>query len=143
MPLWLARFRGSDLRRALVPPVALTIVIALLVAALGGVDGLRQMFDAVAFQSDRGSQLSIWTVLGTPWLQVSVQAGALAIAVAAAVAVWRVGSLATDRARVCALAATVFLVFQLGANYWSYAYLPWVYPLLAAALLMPRAAGES
>lgn len=135
LPLWIARFRGSELRRALIPPVALTVLMLGLLLALGGTNGVQEMIEAIAFQSDRGAQLSFWVVTGAPALQVIVQAAGFALAAAAAVAVWRFDAVASSLVRVSALAAAVLLVFQIGASYWSYAYLPWVYPLVVAALL--------
>jgi hypothetical protein len=140
LPLWIARFRGSELKRALIPPVVLTVVMLALLLALGGTDGVNKMLDAIAFQSDRGAQLSFWLVIGSSALQVVVQAAGFALAAAAAVAVWQSDSLASSLVRLSALGAAVLLVFQIGASYWSYAYLPWAYPLIAVALLWPRKA---
>lgn len=140
LPLWIARFRSAELKRALIPPIALTIAMLALLLALGGTDGVSKMIEAIAFQSDRGAQLSFWVVTGTPALQIVVQAAGFALAAAAAVAVWRSTSLASSIVRVSALSAAVLLVFQIGASYWSYAYLPWVYPLIAVALLWPQGA---
>jgi hypothetical protein len=138
LPLWLARFRGAELKRALIGPVVLTVAMLGLLLALGGTDGVHKMVEAIAFQSDRGSQLSFWVVTGTPALQIVVQALGFALAAAAAVAVWRSTELGESLIRVCAVSAAVLLTFEIGASYWSYAYLPWVYPLLAVALLWPR-----
>lgn len=140
LPLWLARFGGAERKQALVPPVALTVVMLALLLALGGMDGVSKMIEAIAFQSDRGAQLSFWVVTGTPALQIVVQAAGFALAAAGAVAVWRSTSLASSIVRVSALSAAVLFVFEIGASYWSYAYLPWVYPLIAVALLWPQGA---
>jgi hypothetical protein len=140
LPLWIARFRGAELKRALIAPVVLTVAMLALLLALGGMDGVSKMIEAIAFQSDRGAQLSFWIVTGTPALQIVVQAAGFALAAAAAVAVWRSDSVASSIVRVSALSAAVLLVFQIGASYWSYAYLPWVYPLIAVALLWPQGA---
>jgi hypothetical protein len=140
LPLWLARFRGRELGRALIGPVVLTVLMLILVVALGGISAIGDMIDAIAFQAERGSQISLWVVLGAPALQLIAQALALALAAGATVAVWRMRDVAVSLARVCALAAAVLLAFQIGASYWSYAYLPWIYPLLVVALLWPRTA---
>lgn len=137
LPLWIARFRGRELRSALIGPVVLTALMLVLLVALGGVDAIHKMLDAITFQSERGSQICIWTVLGAPALQLVAQAVAFALAAAGAVAVWRTESLAQSLPRVAALAAATLLAFQIGASYWSYAYLPWVYPLLIVALCWP------
>ncbi|MBI2692111.1 MAG: hypothetical protein HYX29_09245 [Solirubrobacterales bacterium] len=140
LPLWFARFGGAERKQALVPPVALTVVMLALLLALGGMDGVSKMIEAIAFQSDRGAQLSFWVVTGTPALQIVVQAAGFALAAAGAVAVWRSTSLASSIVRVSALSAAVLLVLEIGASYWSYAYLPWVYPLIVVALLWPEGA---
>ncbi|MBJ7354620.1 MAG: hypothetical protein JHC98_07325 [Thermoleophilaceae bacterium] len=137
LPLWLARFRGAQLKRALIAPVVLTLAMLALLLALGGTEGVRKMIDAIAFQSDRGAQLSFWVVTGAPALQIVVQAFGFGLAAAGAVAVWRSTALASSLVRVSALSAAVLLVFEIGASYWSYAYLPWVYPVLVVALLWP------
>ncbi|MGH2906409.1 MAG: glycosyltransferase 87 family protein [Solirubrobacterales bacterium] len=135
LPLWIARYRREGLTRAIAAPVVLTVVLLLLVVIYGGFDGIHQMLDGVRFQSSRGSVLSPWTVLDWPALHLIVQAATLGAAAAAAYAVWQEPTLSARR--ICALAAGIMLAVQLSANYWSYAYLPWVYPLLVAALLWP------
>ena len=53
-------------------------------------------------------------------------------------AVWqarRDPELARDPRRIGALAAAALIGVQLAANYWSYTYLVWVFPLVALALL--------
>ena len=40
-----------------------------------------------------------------------------------------------DPRRMAALGAAILLAVQLAANYWSYTYLAWVFPLIAVALL--------
>jgi hypothetical protein len=59
-----------------------------------------------------------------------------------AVQLRRDATLARDPRRICALAAAALIGVQLGANYWSSAYLSWVFPLIAVALVLgrPRAA---
>jgi hypothetical protein len=102
---------------------------------LDGPNSLADMADAVSFQAERGSLLSVWALTGAEAAQLAVQATVVTLAVAGAVQVWRDGSLARDPQRVCALAAAVLLGAQLAANYWTYTYLAWVFPLLAFALL--------
>jgi hypothetical protein len=58
------------------------------------------------------------------------------------VRVWRERSIASDPRRVAALAAGILLAVQLGAGYWSYTYLAWVFPLIAVALLAERRASN-
>ena len=100
------------------------------------------MVDAISFQAERGSLLSLWTLTGADAAQVVVQAAVVAMALAGAIAVRRDPDLARDPRRVGALAAAVLLGTQLAANYWTYTYLAWVFPLVALALLRdPRTTG--
>ena len=94
------------------------------------------MVDAVSFQAERGSLLSPWALLGAGGAQIVFQAAVIAgIAPRACVRVWRDRALAADPRRMAALGAAILLAVQLAANYWSYTYLAWVFPLLALALL--------
>ena len=54
----------------------------------------------------------------------------------ASLRVWSDRALASDPRRMAALGAALLLAVQLAANYWSYTYLAWAFPLLAVALLM-------
>jgi hypothetical protein len=115
--------------------------VAAALAVMGGPGGVADMLHAVSFQAERGSLLSPWTVMGAGGAQVVFQAGVIAGIAAACLAVWRDRGLAGDPRRMAALGAAILLAVQLAANYWSYTYLTWVFPLLALALLSgPRAA---
>jgi hypothetical protein len=136
LPLWVlrARARGGLLRGA-VTVAGVCVTVAAWAVVLDGPKGLADMADAVSFQAERGSLLSLWALTGADAAQVTVQAAVVTLAVAGAVQVWRDGSLARDSRRIGALAAAVLLGAQLGANYWTYTYLAWVFPLVAPALL--------
>jgi hypothetical protein len=96
------------------------------------------MAEAVSFQAERGSLLAPWPLLGLDWLQAAFQAGVVTLVAASAVRVWRDRDLATDPRRIAALGAAILIGVQLAANYWTYTYLAWVFPLLALALLSER-----
>lgn len=140
LPVWLARYRRRGLVRALLATVLALIGAAVWIVLLGGPSGLGDMARAISFQAERGSLLSLWTLTGADAAQVAVQAAVATLLVAGAVRVWIDRELAADPRRVAALAAAVLLGVQIAANYWTYAYLPWVFPLLAYALLAERRA---
>jgi hypothetical protein len=135
LPLWVLRARGNGLARAVAGVGAVAGAVALWIVLLDGAGGLRDMADAVSFQAERGSLQSLWALTGAGAAQVAVQAAVATLAVAGAAQVWRDPLLAVDRRRVCALAAAVLLGAQMAANYWSYTYLCWAFPVIAAALL--------
>lgn len=139
LPIWLARFRGGDLLRAASAPLLITLAMFALLLAMEGFDGPRMMFEAIMFQSERGSQYSLATVTGLQILQPAMMAAALALVSGATVAVIRSPELATDRARICALVAATLLLCELGTGYWNFQYLAWVLPFLTVALLWPHA----
>jgi hypothetical protein len=138
VPLWVVAARRKSAALAGAALVTLAAGVALLV--LGGPAAYREFSSAVSFQAERGSLMSPWSVLGAGGVQVVFQAAVVAGIAAACIAVWRDRRLAADPRRVCALGAAVLLAVQLAANYWSYTYLAWVFPLLAVALLTDRRA---
>jgi hypothetical protein len=142
-PIWVARERGTGLRRALLAAGAAIAAVVAWVLALGGFAGFGDMMDAVSFQFERGSLLSPWTLADAYLAQAVVQAAVVAMVVIGVLGVRRDPSLARDPRRVAALAAAVLLGIQLAANYWSYTYLVWVFPLVALALLREPGAPAS
>jgi hypothetical protein len=98
-----------------------------------------------SFQLGRASPFSLWDwgqyhARGLPnlhWIQVILQ-------------VWLVvGALVLGRwprrrspLRMAAFTAALLIGFELVLTHWFYLYLPWFFPFLAFALLMPRAATE-
>ena len=136
MPLWVAAAKRRGL--ALVGAAAVTAALAVVLVLLGGLAGFADLFDAVSFQAERGSLLSPWSVMGGGGgAQVVFQAAVIAAIAGASVRVWSDRALAADPRRMAALGAAILLAVQLAANYWSYTYLAWVFPLLALALLTP------
>jgi hypothetical protein len=134
------RERGRGALRAALAALTVTAAGGIWVVALGGLGGLGDMADALSFQADRGSLLSLWTLAGAPAAQVAVQAAVVTLLAVGTIQVHRDPALARDPRRFAALAAAVLIGVQLGANYWTYAYLPWVFPLIALALLAERRA---
>jgi hypothetical protein len=110
---------------------------ALLVVGHGG---LRDSWDAIRFQLVRGSWYSLWQQTGTRLVQPVFQAATVAFAAVAAFEIWRQGPAAIGIRRAAALAGAVVALLQIAANYWTYAYLPWLLPLILVGLLPPVAA---
>jgi hypothetical protein len=139
LALWLPRLRGRTLVvacAAVAFPVALTLV-ALLVVGDGG--GLRDSWNSIRFQFERGSWYSLWQQTGTRSVQPVFQAATVAFALVAAFEIWRQGPGAIGIRRAAALAGAVLALFQIAANYWNYAYLAWLLPFILVALLPPVA----
>jgi hypothetical protein len=140
VPLWLARLRGRDLRRAVAACAAVGAACLAGLVALGGLDGPGAMARAIAFQLDRRSELSVWTALGLQPLQ-PLATGLSAAAVAGAVALaWRDRAVAADPRRVAGLVTAVLAVLQVAANHWAPMYLLWFAPPALLALAGPLGA---
>ncbi|MFL5817918.1 MAG: hypothetical protein ACJ76L_09980 [Conexibacter sp.] len=135
LPIWLARLHGRRLvlGLALTAGTAAATLVALVV--LGGTSAPGQMLQAIAYQADRRTLHSPWTLLGIEWLQPLGQAAVLALVAAATVRVRRDAALAADPMRLAALAGAVLLGLQLTGNYWTYLYLAWVVPCIVVGLL--------
>jgi len=135
LPIWLARLRGRRLLAALALTAASAALMLLALVALGGTRAPGQMLHAIAYQADRRTLHSPWTLLGVEWLQPLGQAAVLALIAAATVRVRRDAALAADPMRLAALAGAVLLGLQLTGNYWTYLYLAWVVPCIVVGLL--------
>jgi hypothetical protein len=68
---------------------------------------------------------------------VVFQAAVIAAVAGITLRVWSDRGLATDPRRMAALGAAILLAVQLAANFWTYTYLAWAFPLIAVALLTP------
>jgi len=135
LPIWLARLRGRRLAAALAL-VALSVAVTVVaLVVLGGAGAPMRMLRAVAYQADRRTLHSPWTLLGIEWLQPLGQAAVLALIAGATVRARRGAALAGDPARLGALAAAVLLALQLSGNYWTYLYLAWAVPCVVVGLL--------
>ena len=135
VPLWIAAARSGV--RALAAAAIVTGAVAAVLVSVGGPGGVGDMARAVSFQAERGSLLSPWTLLGAGGAQVVFQAAVIAGIAGAFMGVRADRALATDPRRMAALGAAVLLCVQLAANYWTYTYLAWVFPLIALVLLTP------
>lgn len=135
LPIWLARLRGRRLAVALALTAASAAATVAVLVALGGAGAPARMLHAVAYQLDRRTLHSPWTLLGIEWLQPLAQAAVLALIAGATVRVRRDAALAADPVRLAALAGAILLGLQLSANYWTYLYLAWVVPCVVVGLL--------
>jgi hypothetical protein len=140
VPLWLARLRGAELRRALLASAAAGAVVLVGLVALGGLHGPASMVEALSFQLSRRSELSIWTALGLQPLQPLLQGLTLAIVAGGTVLVWMDRSVASDPRRVGGLVTAVLAGVQVSANHWAPLYLLWFAPPAMIALLGPLGA---
>jgi hypothetical protein len=137
VPVWLAGLRGRDLRVALVALVGVSGALIAWLLALGGADAVREMVDALSFQFQRASFHAPWRPFRLSWLQIILQAALLALLALATLRAWRNRGLRPDLPRLAGLSGALLLGMQLTANYWTWAYLPWAFPCIAAALLLP------
>jgi hypothetical protein len=134
MPLWLAS--RSRLRIVtLVPAAIFSLALIGLLIALGGVHALTGMVSAMAFQFQRGSFFAPWYTFHLGWLQPLVQAFVVCLLVVSCLHLWRERTSNVGSVRCAALAGALLLGVQLAANYWTWSYLPWVFPFLGLALL--------
>jgi hypothetical protein len=142
VPVLFARLRGRPAGRAF---GALAIVSGAMVACLlllGGIHAPLRMVSAMAFQFTRGSQHTLWAVIGDVPLQQLAQAAIVALIVGSVIRARRDPAFAADRARIAAVCGAALLGLQISANYWNYMYLVWAFPFIALSLLRdaPRVA---
>jgi hypothetical protein len=135
VPLALARLHGRALRRAAVAFALVSAAMTACLLALGGIDAPLRMVRAVGFQFSRGSQHTIWSVVGNVPFQQLVEAATVALIVGSVIRARRDALFAADRARVAAVAGAALLGLQISANYWNYMYLVWAFPFIAVSLL--------
>lgn len=128
----LARMRRATLLQALAIITTLLAVGLVAMLAVGGTDSIDRATNALRFQFERGSWFSLWRQLSAPAVQVALQALTVAFAVAAAVAVRRRPELSTRQ--LAGLGGAIVALIQLSANYWTFAYLPWLLPFMLVAL---------
>ncbi len=138
LAVWLPATRR--LLRSCAPALALCAAMIAVLLGLGGLGGISAMFSAIAFQFVRGSFFAPWYTFHLLVLQPFVQAGVLVLALAVLARLMAERSIRNDPVRISALAASLLLALQLAANYWTWSYLPWVFPFLAVALFMRSAA---
>jgi hypothetical protein len=131
----LARLRGTSLTRCLAIVAVLLAAGLLAMLAIGGTGAVDQATTALRFQFERGSWFSFWRQLDAPALQVALQGLTVAFAVCAGVFAARNPDISLGR--YAALSGALLALIQLSANYWTYAYLPWVLPFILVALFPP------
>ncbi len=137
LAIWIP-YRRRGLGGACAGALALSVALTGLLLLLGGAHGITAMAHAMAFQFQRGSFFAPWYTFHVQWLQPLAQAAVLAILVAAVLHLRADRSARTDPVRMSALAAALLLGVQLAANYWTWSYLPWVFPFLAVGLLLAQ-----
>jgi hypothetical protein len=143
LPLWLARLPRRAALRAVLALAALCATLLGFLLVLGGPGALSAMLHGMVFQIDRAGLLSLWVGLGLGALQPFAGALVLAAIVAATLAVLRDTNLRDDLRRMAALFAGLVLLAQIGANYWTWAYLPWALVPLLLSLLAPASDGSA
>jgi hypothetical protein len=131
----IARLRRATLAQALVIVGALVVAGFVALLAIGGTDSIDKATNALRFQFERGSWFSVWRQLDAPAIQVALQALTISFAVVAGVATWQRRT--TTLRQLAALGGTLIALIQLSANYWTYAYLPWLLPFILVALFPP------
>jgi glycosyl transferase family 87 len=134
-PVWLARLERRQVPRALAAAAGLTAALCLWLFALDGTGAVGDMLDALSFQFQRGSFHAPWIPFGIEWLQPVVQAGLVAAVAGLALRARTDAEFARDPVRIAAALGAVLLWVQVAANYWTWAYLPWVLPFVLASLL--------
>ena len=135
------RYHGT---RALAALAGVSAVLGFWLVALGGLDALSSMLEALTFQLERGSLHSLWLGAGLSALQPVADAALAAALIASVLAVRRDPELRDDLQRMAALFAGLMLLAQFAANYWTWAYLPWaLVPLLLSLLAPGRARAAS
>ncbi|HEX4108044.1 MAG TPA: glycosyltransferase 87 family protein [Solirubrobacteraceae bacterium] len=143
LPLWLARVRRSRVLRALLPAALLSVLLCAALVAYGGPGGVVRMLSALRFQYQRGSLHVPWYLFGLRWMQPLAEAATLCLLGAGTLALRGDREFARDPARVAALAAAVLLAVQFCGDDWSFSYLVWAYPFVAAGLFLRRSEGLS
>ena len=131
----LARLRGAALIQTLATVAATVIAGFALMLAFGGIDAVDRATTALRFQFERGSWFSLWRQLEAPALQVALQG--LTVATAVVSGLYAVHHPELSLRRFAALTGTMLALVQLSANYWTYAYLPWLLPFVLVALFPP------
>ena len=137
LAIWIP-YRRRGLWHAFAAGLVLSAALTALLLLLGGPGAISAMVHAISFQFQRGSFFAPWYTFHLLWLQPLAQALVLAIVVASVLCLRADRSARTDLVRLSALAAALLLGVQIAANYWTWSYLPWVFPFLAVALFMPQ-----
>jgi hypothetical protein len=135
VPVLFARLRGRATWRAVAALATVSGAMVACLLLLGGAGAPIRMISAMAFQFTRGSQHTLWAVIGSVPLQQLAQAATLALIVGSVIRARRDPAFAADRGRVAAVCGAALLGLQISANYWNYMYLVWAFPFIALSLL--------
>jgi len=144
-PLWSRYPRGDpsppegSFKRG-VAGLLLGTALAGLLLLPGGRDSLRLFWDRTAgFQLGRSSPFSLWDwnvyLPGFPdlgWLQTTLE---VVLVVCAVLLAFRPRRL--DAVQLAALSGALVLGFELVLTHWSYLYLPWAFPFVLLAFVLP------
>lgn len=131
----LARMRRGQLVQSLAIVAALLAAGVAVMLAIGGTDAIDKATTALRFQFERGSWFSVWRQLGSPAVQVALQALTVAAVAAAAISAWTRAEWTLRQ--LAGFSGAIVALVQLSANYWTYAYLPWLLPFILVALFPP------
>jgi hypothetical protein len=142
LAIWIP-YRRRDLARCCAAAAALSVALTGLLLTLGGIGGISAMLSSLSFQFQRGSFFAPWYTFQLQWLQPLVQAGVLAVLLACVLRLGAEPSARRDPVRLSAIAGALLLGVQLAANYWTWSYLPWVFPFLVVALFMADSGGPA
>lgn len=134
LPL-LARLRGPRLLQCLAVIAALLVAGVAVMLAIGGTGAIDDATSALRFQFERGSWYSLWRQLGAPPIQVALQA--LTVAAAVVITIHSARNPDMTLRSFAGLTGLLLALIQLSANYWTYAYLPWLLPFILVALFPP------
>jgi hypothetical protein len=136
VPIWLARWRGSNLRRAIGCGVGLTALVAAGMLALGGTGVFGEFAHALGFQTERSSLWSPWTYFNLGAAKTIVQGSTLALAFYLTL---RARDLDARGSLTWLSGASLALLsaLQLSANYWTPVYLIWLTPFAIALIAAP------
>ena len=145
-PLWLTypRFAWRQVLKAAVAfAVATLAVFSVLLLEPGLGDAVSTFWHrTVRFQATRGSPFSIWDwgqyhARGLPDLQIVQRVLEVGVAILA-VAVAFLPRRERGPVELAALTAALLIGTQIVLTHWSYLYLPWMFPFVLLALLLPR-----
>jgi Glycosyltransferase family 87 len=138
VPVSLAPLHGRQLAKAIAAIALVSLPMVVLLLALGGLHGPREMIHAVSYQFTRGSEQSLWSALGIDGVQPLGEGCVLGLVAAAVVRLRREPTLANDRSRMAALTAAILIGLQLSADYWAFLYLAWFVPMVGVSVLADR-----
>ncbi len=101
--------------------------------------GLRELYDrTIGYQAGRPSPFGIWGQVELDWLQTTVKAAAVALALAVAIVPRRPSPRQT-----AALGAAVLIALELAVTHWFYLYVVWFAPFVLVTVLAAYRDGDA